>query len=238
MVLGADPSAAEARRASTRRALYLGTTQNRRASAELDAYARARLDPLYGISVVEDDPYAPDARFAIDDDTPPADCPLRSAHRVPRPCSGANGHDGPCTFAPARRRIVAPAAPAPTAEPSRCWQYLHTQGGTRRCVRTPDYHDGEHEYEPTVTPIGPTAPTAPTAPPQLASVPSIAPAGRPSCPRCGQTFRKHGAGLVWHVDNRPDCASGARRLAVAQRADWREREYLSDERIPTAQGTH
>lgn len=31
-----------------------------------------------------------------------------------------------------------------------CWQYLHTQGGPRRCVNPTDYHDGPHEYGPTI----------------------------------------------------------------------------------------
>lgn len=30
--------------------------------------------------------------------------------------------------------------------------------------------------------------------------------GRPICPRCRQSFRKSGAGLAWHLANRPDCA--------------------------------
>jgi hypothetical protein len=39
--------------------------------------------------------------------------------------------------------------PAPsTAAPSRCWNYLHSLGGPRRCLREPDYHDGPHEYPP------------------------------------------------------------------------------------------
>lgn len=121
MVLGADRSAAEARRASTQRAVYLGSMQNRLRSAELDEYARARLDPFYGTVIVEDDPYAPDARFGWADGAPPTDCPLRSTHRVPRPCTLANGHDGGCLFAPARAAVqVEPAAPvaAPESEPA------------------------------------------------------------------------------------------------------------------------
>lgn len=39
---------------------------------------------------------------------------------------------------------------------ARCWVYLHTLGGTRRCVRL-DHHDGPHDYEPTIRPIGPVA---------------------------------------------------------------------------------
>jgi hypothetical protein len=38
--------------------------------------------------------------------------------------------------------------------------------------------------------------------------------GRPSCPRCGQTFRKNGTGATWHAINRPDCTA-ERRSAVA-----------------------
>lgn len=29
---------------------------------------------------------------------------------------------------------------------------------------------------------------------------------RPTCPRCGKTFRRSGAGLAWHLANRPHCA--------------------------------
>lgn len=41
---------------------------------------------------------------------------------------------------------------------SRCWQYLHTLGGMRRCVRQPDYHDGAHEYSSELIPVGPAQP--------------------------------------------------------------------------------
>lgn len=41
--------------------------------------------------------------------------------------------------------------------------------------------------------------------------PVSAPADRPTCPRCGQSFRVKGSGLSWHLVNRPDCA----RVAVA-----------------------
>lgn len=30
---------------------------------------------------------------------------------------------------------------------------------------------------------------------------------RPTCPRCGQTFRLSGTGYAWHLANRPDCAA-------------------------------
>lgn len=50
-----------------------------------------------------------------------------------------------------------------------------------------------------------TAPAAPAAAPQ--PLPAIAAtAGRPVCPRCGQTFRLGGTGFAWHVANRLDCA--------------------------------
>jgi hypothetical protein len=53
--------------------------------------------------------------------------------------------------------------------------------------------------------------------PALTVVPTPEPtapsAGRPTCPRCGQTFRKSGTGYAWHLANRPDCA--ASRTAVA-----------------------
>jgi len=29
---------------------------------------------------------------------------------------------------------------------------------------------------------------------------------KPTCPRCGRTFRKSGVGLAWHVANNPKCA--------------------------------
>lgn len=38
-------------------------------------------------------------------------------------------------------------------------------------------------------------------------------ATRPTCERCGQVFRKSGAGLAWHVANRPDCARPALSIA-------------------------
>lgn len=39
------------------------------------------------------------------------------------------------------------AAAAPALEPDpRCWVYLHTQGGPRRCTVEPDHHDGPHDY--------------------------------------------------------------------------------------------
>lgn len=117
----------------------------------------------------------------------------------------------------AAESIIAPDAPAAEPEPeTRCRQYLHTQGGTRRCVRTPDYHDGAHEYEAAVTPIGPRAEPEPIAAPAETVAPVLA-AGparqRPTCERCGQTFRMSGSGYAWHVANNPDCAS--RRVTVA-----------------------
>jgi hypothetical protein len=63
------------------------------------------------------------------------------------------------------------------------------------------------------------AETAPAAP-ILTAVPAPEPApatdGRPTCDRCGQTFRKAGAGLAWHNANRPDCAPVAPVLAAVQ----------------------
>lgn len=128
-------SAAMARRAATHRAVFLGSMQNRIASPELDNYARARMDPFYGAAIIMDDPYAPDARFELDTDAPPADCPLRSAHRTPRPCSLANGHDGTCRFGPARAVVATPAAPTVAIAPSsgrpacpRCGQTFRAGG--------------------------------------------------------------------------------------------------------------
>jgi hypothetical protein len=34
-------------------------------------------------------------------------------------------------------------------------------------------------------------------------------ADRPTCERCGQSFRQSGIGYQWHVANRPDCAARA-----------------------------
>lgn len=44
--------------------------------------------------------------------------------------------------------------------------------------------------------------------PVLAAVPAPEPRTRPTCERCGQTFRLSGNGYAWHVANRPDCAAG------------------------------
>ena len=34
----------------------------------------------------------------------------------------------------------------------------------------------------------------------------VQPATRPTCERCGQSFRLSGIGYAWHVKNRPNCA--------------------------------
>lgn len=48
------------------------------------------------------------------------------------------------------------------------------------------------------------------AAPVVTAAPDPAPpmptASRPSCPRCGQTFRLGGTGFSWHLANRLDCA--------------------------------
>jgi hypothetical protein len=59
--------------------------------------------------------------------------------------------------------------------------------------------------EPEPEPVQEPAPRP--APVLVASQPA-----RPTCERCGQSFRKSGAGAEWHRVNRPDCAS--RRLSV------------------------
>lgn len=71
--------------------------------------------------------------------------------------------------------------------------------------------------EPVAAPETAPAPVAAPEPvaepaPSLAAVPEPVAPGRPTCERCGQSFRKSGAGLAWHVANRPDCAAG--RLSV------------------------
>jgi hypothetical protein len=38
-----------------------------------------------------------------------------------------------------------------TTQATRCWYYLHTLGGMRRCIREPDYHDGDHDYGEALT---------------------------------------------------------------------------------------
>jgi hypothetical protein len=43
----------------------------------------------------------------------------------------------------------------------------------------------------------------------------VHPSSRPTCARCGQTFRQSGAGAEWHRVNRPDCAAGARPTVLA-----------------------
>jgi hypothetical protein len=113
MVLGAERSAPEARRASIRRAVYLGSVQNRLTAPELDEAARARLDPFYGIAIVENDPYAPDCAV-FEDDAAPVLCPLTVGKRDPRPCSQPNGHGGPCK---ARERLAPIVAPSVAPEP-------------------------------------------------------------------------------------------------------------------------
>jgi hypothetical protein len=164
MVLGAERSAPEARRASIRRAVYLGSVQNRLTAPELDEAARARLDPFYGIAIVENDPYAPDCAV-FEDDAAPVLCPLTVGKRDPRPCSQPNGHGGPCK---ARERLAPIVAPSVAPEP-----------------------------DPIATAAARLAPGAPPA------------ATRPTCPRCGQTFRLGGTGYAWHVANRPDCSRNA-----------------------------
>lgn len=59
--------------------------------------------------------------------------------------------------------------------------------------------------------IAPAAVPAPAAP-VVAPVPVDV---RPTCPRCGQTFRASGSGLAWHLANRPDCAGTATVAPVA-----------------------
>jgi hypothetical protein len=66
--------------------------------------------------------------------------------------------------------------------------------------------------DPGARPVAPVDDTAPVA--TLTAVPAPAADGRPTCPRCGQTFRKSGAGLAWHVANRPDCAPVAPALSA------------------------
>lgn len=78
---------------------------------------------------------------------------------------------------------------------------------------------------PTVAPVAPVAsihepmrtdgePVAlhPVAPAVVVEAEPVA-SGRPTCDRCGQTFRMSGSGYAWHRANRPDCAK-SRRLAV------------------------
>jgi len=65
------------------------------------------------------------------------------------------------------------------------------------------------ETEDGLEPVSITEPARPEpAPVRLSIVPPAD--GRPSCARCGQTFRASGVGLAWHVKNRPDCARALR----------------------------
>lgn len=43
--------------------------------------------------------------------------------------------------------------PAPVVAESRCYVYLHTTGGQRRCMVEPDGHDGVHEYDRIIRPM-------------------------------------------------------------------------------------
>ncbi len=61
-----------------------------------------------------------------------------------------------------------------------------------------DAPSAEQAPEPIQVPLAPVAPVA-----AVLAAPS---AERPTCPRCGQTFRLSGNGRAWHVANRPDCA--------------------------------
>ena len=55
----------------------------------------------------------------------------------------------------------------------------------------------------------------------VVGAPSLTQGGRPTCPRCGQSFRKprHGqtasVGLTWHLENRPSCAADKSRQTAA-----------------------
>lgn len=143
----------------------------RRDNPELSDYARARLDPFYGVAIVADDPYAPDGYVGDGwDDSPPADCPYRIGKRSPRRCVRPNGHDGGHD-------------PAPVAPPVSIGAYEADRAERGLPVSAPD--------------------------------PQPWPTQRPTCERCGQTFRATGNGAEWHRINRPDCASVAPRLAVA-----------------------
>jgi hypothetical protein len=44
--------------------------------------------------------------------------------------------------------------------------------------------------------------------------PAPAATGRPSCPRCGRSFRRSGVGLAWHLANYPGCAEQSGRRAA------------------------
>lgn len=80
-------------------------------------------------------------------------------------------------------------------------------------------HGGKHAPRPAAPAVAPAvAPQTGPAPAAPLSIVPAAPesAARPTCPRCGQTFRAGGSGFAWHVANRPDCAADVRqRLAIA-----------------------
>jgi hypothetical protein len=72
--------------------------------------------------------------------------------------------------------------------------------------------------EPVVKPetVRPRSIAFQPAPAVLAPVLTVVqPSSRPTCARCGQTFRQSGAGAEWHRVNRPDCAASARPAVLA-----------------------
>jgi uncharacterized C2H2 Zn-finger protein len=158
--------------------------------------------------IVEDDPSAPDATWYADlDYDGRAYDPLAVARadadskRTNRCADCGKWYMSRDQLSKHRGKVHAAAAVKPAADPgSQCWQYLHTTGGTRRCVRRPDYHDGAHEYETTVTPMSPVA-AARVAP----RTDTLAP-----CPRCGRIDWQTAGGRQWHLDNYPACASQRR----------------------------
>ncbi len=109
--------------------------------------------------------------------------------------------------------ILAAAEPEPMTCPV-CGTIGHGMGDCPRpmpaptclvCAAAGRSHTAEAHRGPDVT-AAHAAMAAILEPEPEAPAPSAPAAdGRPTCPRCGQTFRKSGAGLAWHLANRPDC---------------------------------
>lgn len=134
---------------------------------------------------------------------------------APRRCTLTDGHAGAHDY---------PAAEPVTAEPTRrrtIVDYDAEYAAARHAGR-PDAPEIDArgilapwqapEPAATIAPAAEIRPEPAAIPPAVILAAVAAPAGaeRPSCPRCGQTFRPHGNGRAWHIANRPDCATGAR----------------------------
>jgi len=105
------------------------------------------------------------------------------------------------------RSLAAVASHPNTGQCHPCWMAAMTPAPETHAYRFDDTirHPGASRLD-CADCFTQDAPVAPV----LAAVPTTR--ERPTCERCGQTFRVGGSGYAWHVTNRPDCA--ARRLSV------------------------